>query len=106
MIEFCDVCQKKRKADSWRSMWDSGKIVHLCERHFKTTTSEHVPESMKEDRRQNAKSMIQPWREGEASAEFIKAYPERAKKMFTLKERMKAKEVWKEDLPSGWEKSR
>lgn len=51
--------------------------------------------------------MIQPWREGEPSAEYIKAYPESSKKMFSLKERMKAKNVWTGDvLHSNWEKTR
>ena len=61
---------------------------------------------MREDRKNNAKSMIQPWREGEASAEFAEAYPKQASKMFSLKERMRAKEVWREDLPTGWRKTK
>lgn len=87
-------------------MWEAGRVVHMCNDHFKSVTPEFVPESMREDRKKNSKGMIQPWREGEASAEFIKAYPDQASKMFTLNERMKAKEVWKDTLPSYWEKTK
>jgi len=102
MIEFCDVCQKKRNESSWRTIWDNG-IQHICGRHFKSTSNEHVPQALKDDRKKYSKSLLQPWREGEPSAEFMKAYPERAKKMFSAKEQMKAKNVWKDILPNGWE---
>ena len=67
---------------------------------------EFVPESIKKERVENAKSMIQPWREGEPSAEYIEAYPEQAEHMFSYKERLTAKSVWKGDLPSYWRKTR
>jgi len=69
------------------------------------TKPEFIPESMKEDRRANEKSMIQPWREGEASAEYIKAYPEQSQKMFSERERMTAKNTWGDILHTNWEKT-
>ena len=68
---------------------------------------EFVPESTKEDRKKNFKSTLQPHRKGEPSKEYIEAYPEQAKKVFTSKERAKARNVWS-DIPghSTWKKSR
>jgi hypothetical protein len=107
MVEFCIKCNKRHSSDTWRSTWDPiHKVTHYCNDHFTPSAPEFIPQSMKDDRRANEKSMIQPWRSGEPSAEYIKAYPESAKKMFTLKERMKAKDVWKGDvLHSDWEKT-
>jgi hypothetical protein len=106
MIEKCLYCEKKHDAASWRSLVRSGKIVHICDKYFKPTSTEHVPQKVREERKEYAKSILQPWREGEPSAEFMEAYPDQAKKMFTPRERIKAKEVWKDTLPSNWKKSK
>ena len=37
---------------------------------------------MRKDRREHAASIVQPWRNGEPSAEFAKLYPKQAKKYF------------------------
>lgn len=62
---------------------------------------EFVPNKMKVDREKHWNDIVQPFRGGEASKEFMEAYPSKAKKMFTETERKKAKHVWK-DLP-GWQ---
>jgi len=106
-VEFCSVCNKKHKATSWRTYAESGRLIHICDKYFKPVSVEHVPQSTKTDREKYAKSLLQPWREGTPSAEFIEAYPKQAAKMFTLKEKLKAKEVWK-DSPNhkNWRKSK
>jgi hypothetical protein len=55
---------------------------------------EFVPDRIKHDRQKFAKDLLQPWRAGEPSREFINAYPEKAKKMFTNQELRRAKYVW------------
>lgn len=115
MIRFCSTCKKKHDIDDWYPIMTYGirepsayhckKFLEIRPEQKLRATTEHIPDSMKEDRRANEKSMIQPWREGEVSAEYIKAYPEQAKKMFTEKERMRAKDVWKDTLHTNWEKS-
>jgi hypothetical protein len=115
---FCSTCNKEHTAMEWYPLftygvkkptsWNCPRYLdpnYVCKRGPKSKP-EFIPESMREDRKENAKSMIQPWREGEVSAEFIQAYPKQANKMFTQEERMKAKEVWKGELPSYWEKTR
>jgi hypothetical protein len=106
MVYDCDYCNLRHEDSNWRTWVENKKVITVCSLYFKPSHPEHVPDSLKEDRKKNAKALIQPWREGEASAEFIEAYPHQAKHMFSLKERMKAKEVWKDDLPSGWRKTK
>lgn len=55
-----------------------------------------VPDEIKESRKKYAKDILQPHREGYASREYIEAYPDRAKDIFTDKERRTAKNVWKD----------
>ena len=102
---YCSLCKKRHSDSNWRTVYDK-KIIHFCSRYFKPTTSEFVPERIKEDRKANAKSMIQPWRQGEASSEFIEAYPDKAKHMFSERERITAKPVWKDTVPNYWRKTK
>ena len=106
-INFCDYCQKEHFDTNWRVVYRNNKLLTFCSKYFKPTATEFVPDSVKEERKKYVKSTLQPWRKGEASAEFIEAYPERSKKMFTTKERMMAKEVWK-DTPNhnNWRKTK
>ena len=107
MVEFCYCCQKKHSDTNWRSLTIDNKTNWICSRWFKTTSVEFVPQSLKDERAKNVKSMLQPWRQGEPSAEFIEAYPKIAKKMFTPKERLTARNVWK-DIPNikNWRKTK
>ena len=59
---------------------------------------EFIPERIKEDRRKYAKDILQPWRGGEPSREYMKAYPEKSKGMYTDQQRRKAKNIW-QDIP-------
>lgn len=107
MTEYCSGCQKKHDDSNWLSRLVDNEMRYVCSQHFKPWSPEFVPQSLVNERKQHIKSMLQPWREGEPSAEFMEAYPERAKKMFTTKERIKAKPVWK-DTPnySNWRKTK
>jgi len=58
--------------------------------------NQNMGDRIREDREKHAIDIIQPWRGGQASKEFIKAYPHEAKKMFTEKERKAAKNVWRD----------
>lgn len=108
MTEYCIRCQKLHDDYQWKGSYDKNikKVVYICSQHYKTTANEFVPDRIVQDRKDNAKSMIQPWREGEASAEYIEAYPEQAKNMFTTRERLTAKNVWKDTIPSYWRRTR
>lgn len=116
MKRFCGTCNKEHDIDDWYPILTYGirePTAYHCEKFLKQEVkpklrgkADHVPESLKQDRKRFAKSMLQPWREGEPSAEFIEAYPKQAKKMFTPKEMAKAKNVWKgEPNYDNWRKS-
>jgi hypothetical protein len=105
-INFCSGCHKRHKDISWRTFVEDNNIVNICSIFFKPINHESVPQRVKDERPKYAKSTLQPFRQGEASAEFIEAYPEVSKKMFTTKERLTAKEVWKNDISPHWRKSK
>jgi len=67
---------------------------------------EFTSQEIREGRRKYGKSILQKYREGELSKEFIEAYPERAKAMVdkgihTQEEIKRAKPVWKDIEPAG-----
>lgn len=100
-IEYCYGCKKRHKDWAWRSTkMEDGEYHWICTNFFKPSHSEFVPERIKEDRKKYFNDIVQPWRGGQASKEFIEAYPKKSQKMFTAEERKKAGYVWKE-LP-GW----
>jgi len=68
---------------------------------WQSANPEFVPESIKDDRRKYLKDIVQPFRNGELSKEFVESNPKEAKRYASDKEISKAKYVWK-DLPS-WE---
>jgi hypothetical protein len=93
---------------------DEGRVVvYECPRCHKQTSIpirrgsvEFVSQETKNQRQEFAKSLIQPWRGGHPSREFMEAYPKQASKMFSKKEQRTAKNVWKDTLPSNWEKTK
>jgi hypothetical protein len=81
----CDECQKRTK--------DKAPLSGV--------KYELVPESVKESRKEYAKSLIQPYREGDFSKEYKEAYPIRSKEMvkdgiISQRQYDKAKYVWKD----------
>jgi hypothetical protein len=110
-ISFCVFCQKKHDDFAWKTIdyEENGvkKWGWFCRKAFKPSPDpERIPERIKDDRKAFAKSMLQPFREGEPSREFIEAYPDQARKTFTPKEIANAKNVWKDVIGSHWQNSR
>lgn len=89
---YCAGHQKKHEDTNWKLQ--EGGVGWFCSAYFKPTTHEWVPQRVKEERKIYKKDILQPWRSGEPSAEFIEAYPKQAKKMFTPKDIKKARKVW------------
>lgn len=63
---------------------------------WKPVKYEFMPERIKNERVKYFKDMVQPWRQGEASREYIEQHPDKAKKMFSESEIKKSKYVWKD----------
>ena len=101
MYEYCIVCKKKKDHFGWKNQGDGW----ICGDHFKVSYPEFVPQSTKEDRHTHAKSMIQPFREGKLSKEYVDTYGTKNINV-TKDEVRKAKPVWGDVLKSGWERSR
>lgn len=94
---YCGFCKKKHEDFNWKTQEDKKEkqgYIWICSKYFTPSRPEFVPDRIKEDRKKYAKDILQPWRSGEASREFIDAYPERSKKLFTKKEIATAKKVW------------
>jgi hypothetical protein len=59
---------------------------------------EFIPERIKQERKKHRKDIVQPFRNGQVSKEFVDSHPETARRMFTPEEIKTAKPVWR-DLP-------
>ena len=109
MKQLCFYCGKDVEDYSWKlktvEIGEDGErgTVWICGKHFKGSYPEFVPERIKEDRRKHFGELVQPYRDGKLSKEYVDTYPNKAKKMAKDGEIKKAKDVWK-DLPghSGW----
>lgn len=105
MISFCVGHHKKHEHFSWKfqdyDIDGQHKTGWFCGDFFKPTSKEWVPQRIKDDRNKYFKDLIQPWREGKPSREFIDTYPEKSKTMFTEKEKKTAKNVWRDIAPRG-----
>ncbi len=92
MKSYCGGCSKIHEDTNWKLQ--EGKFGWFCSLWFKPTQKEWVPQRVKDERKQFASDIVQPWRSGEPSLEFISAHPKQAKKLFTPKEIKKARRVW------------
>jgi hypothetical protein len=103
VINYCTAHKKEHDHFSWKFRDyedDEGqKTGWFCGDLFKPTAKEWVPDRIKNDRNAHWKDIVQPWRDGEPSREFQEAYPHRAAKMFTEKERKTSKYVWRDIAP-------
>ena len=113
MTTYCIYCKTDHDDFSWRhtdytDQDGTKKTGWFCRKAFsKSTSKEWIPERIKNERKEYAKSMLQPFREGVASKEFIEAYPERAKTTFTPQDMVKAKYVWQNDvITKHWRNSK
>jgi hypothetical protein len=64
---------------------------------------EFTTDEIREGRKQYAKQLLQPWRQGQISKEYLEAYPKQAQGMIkegilTREQVRKAKNVW-QDIP-------
>lgn len=91
MTEYCCLCNKKHEGFHWKNQGNGW----YCDKYFKPTYTEFVPQRIVEERKQFKKEITQPFRGGEVSKEFVDFYPQKAKKMFTEKEIKRAKNVWR-----------
>jgi hypothetical protein len=107
MRELCVLCHKVHEAHNWKyteyETVDGVKYGYFCEKWFKPSHPEWVPQRIKDERNAMAKSMIQPYREGVLSKEFVDTY---GTKHVDPKEVKKAKNVWKDTLPSNWQSTK
>jgi hypothetical protein len=104
MTTFCTACNKEHEDVGWRftsyTIEQDGQEIKksgwFCETSSgrKVSYPEFVPNRIKEDRKKYAKDLIQPFRDGVMSQEFIDAYPQQAKK-YPKDLVSKAKNVWK-----------
>lgn len=100
MAKFdCAGCGKEHDDWAWKNTTytfeDGRRSGWFCTKwHKPTPTAERIPERIKKDRIKHAKDLVQPFRQGQPSKEFIKLYPEQAKKTFTKSEIKSAKNVW------------
>lgn len=107
MRSLCVLCHKIHGGQNWRyaSYETSNGIRYgwFCQKWYKPVTPEFVPERVKEDRKTYAKSLLQPYRGGVPSSEYIQSYGTGRIDPNDVK---KAKPVWKDILSTGWEKSK
>ena len=101
------MCHRLHDALNWKyseyETTDGIKYGWFCEKWFKPSHPEFVPQRIKDQRNEYARSMLQPYRGGIASQEYIDA---NGTSRINQKDIKKAKNVWKEILPTNWQKSK
>jgi len=107
MKELCVLCHKIHEAFNWKygeyETVEGLRWGWFCDKWYKPSHPEFVPQRIKDDRNKYAKSIMQPYRQGVASQEYIDTY---GTKRINPKDVKKAKKVWTTDvLKNGWERS-
>ena len=97
----CVGCGNKHDDFNWKFRDyedEEGKQVGwFCRKWFTPSSAkEWVPESTKQERIKHAKDMVQPFRGGQLSKEYVDQYPKEASEQFSKKEIKGAKKVWKD----------
>jgi len=105
MTELCAGHKKKHSDSNWKFMNYKDMIGNeragwFCSDFFTPTNYEFTSDNIRQERVKYWKSLVQPFRNNEPSKEYMEAYPDKAKKIFTQKQIREAKHTWK-DLP-GW----
>lgn len=104
MVTYCAGCKKTHEDFNWQTISvESPEITWICSKWFKPSRPEFVPQRIKDQRNEYAKSLLQPYRGGTASQEYIDAYGTGRIQPEDIK---KAKPVWKDVLPSNWKHSK
>lgn len=95
---ICSICKQDKKDTSW--LYSALRNGWICSSHFmESSKPEFVPERIRDDRREYFHTVVQPFRGGELSREYIENYGTKGINV-TEKQMKKAKYVWK-DL-DGW----
>lgn len=97
----CLICQKRKAVKTDPIGW---MPCLVCQKRQRTVsrpkvTTEITTDAIREDRKKFSGDILQPFRQGELSREYIEAYPDRAKKMveeghITKEEIKSSKYVW------------
>jgi len=107
MKQLCVLCRRIHNATHWKygeyKTVDGLRWGWICSRWYKPKTYEFVPQRIKDERVKYRKEILQPYRSGELSREFVEAYPSQVKKMIksgavTKREVAKSMPVWKGDI--------
>ena len=98
MKSKCSQCHKDFQRGKYSS--ETGWICEDCLGYKVKQDYEWVPDRIKQERRDYARDLIQPYRQGEFSKDFKDAYPDKAKGMvesgtISKKAYKQAKEVWR-----------
>ena len=106
--DLCVLCKRIHKSYNWHygpyETVEGERYGWFCDKWFTPSRyPEFVPESIKEERKEYSKALLQPYRQGIASQEYIDSY---GTKRINPKDVKKSKKVWGDILPFGWEKSK
>ena len=88
---YCKGCKKEHSDKSW--LYKDGGWY--CSKYHIPTSTEFIPERVREDRVEYFNSTIQPFRGGELSKEYIDVYGTEGISV-SKQEAKKAKNVWKD----------
>lgn len=108
MRNLCVTCHRIHNDNNWKyTLYKTeygDRYGYFCSKWFKPSSPEWVPQRIKDQRQEFSKSLIQPYRQGVASQEYIDTY---GTGRFHAADVKKAKNVWSKDLlKGGWEKSK
>ena len=90
---YCSGCKEYHSSNSWKFI----KGEWYCREYHKPTRTEFMPERVKDQRKEYFNSIVQPFRQGELSKEYIDAHGTEGIEA-TMEEIKKAEDVWK-DIP-------
>jgi len=90
----CVGCQEEH--DSWAWKYSPEYAGWVCTKFFKPSgAKEWIPESVKDERKEYFNSIVQPFRDGEVSKEYIEAHGAESINV-TPEEAEKAENVWQD----------
>lgn len=99
MREFCYVCNINKDYPFWKNTrvltQEGEKSVWVCGEHYKVKSIEWVPDRIREERKMFKNDLIQPFRDGQLSKEFVDLYGTKNLDV-TDKEVRNAKNVWQD----------
>ncbi len=102
--QYCFACNKKHEGFNWLTRIEDNELITVCDKYFKPSAYEIVPQYIKDERLKHLKSQIPSHRDGDLSKEWVESYPQKVKErvkagVISQKEVKNAKRVW-QDLPN------